>query len=82
MHDLAIQNSQSFIFDGTLSNFDRSKENIERSLQRKYKRDVYILYVYQDPIQAWKFVQERERKDGRSVPNDSFVEQYLLREKM
>lgn len=77
MQDLALVNSQSFVFDGTLTNFERAEENISRSLNPKYKRDVFIVYVYQDPIQAWKFVKEREKKDGRFVPEEAFVEQYF-----
>lgn len=75
IHDLALKQKQSFVFDGTLSNFDRSIENIERSLKRG--REVFIIYVYQDPVQAWKFVKERARKDGRFVPEDAFIAQYF-----
>ncbi len=77
MQDMALRNSQSFVFDGTLTNLNRSKENIDRSLQLKYKREVFIVYVYQDPIQAWKFVRQREKKDGRSIPDEVFIQQYF-----
>ena len=36
-----------------------------------------MIYVYQDPIQAWEFVKARELKDGRYVPKDSFIEEYF-----
>lgn len=75
MQDMAIENGQSYVFDGTLSNLRRSRENIERCLKRQ--RVVQILYVYQDPLQAWKFVKARELKDGRSIPLESFMEQYF-----
>lgn len=75
MQDLAIDHGQSYVFDGTLSNLKRSRENIERCLG--HQRVVQILYVYQDPLQAWKFVLARELKDGRSVPKESFVTQYF-----
>lgn len=77
MQDLALSYGQSFVFDGTLTNFDRSKDNIERSLKPKYRRDVFVVYVYQNPVQAWRFVKERENKDGRCVPAEVFVEQYF-----
>ncbi len=75
VHDCALGNKQSFVFDGTLSKIDKARQNIERSLSRK--RFVQILYVYQDPFQAWEFVKARERKDGRHVPAESFIQQYF-----
>lgn len=75
MQDLALNNKQSFVFDGTFSNLERSKENIKRSLDKK--RFVQIVYVYQDPLQAWEFVKAREIKDGRKVPRDAFIKQYF-----
>jgi hypothetical protein len=38
---------------------------------------VQILYVYQDPLLAWRFVQAREQEDGRNVPAHSFIDQYF-----
>lgn len=75
IHDFALLNKQSFVFDGTLSNLDRSRDNIKRSLDKK--RFVQILYVYQEPVQAWNFVKAREIKDGRKIPRDAFLEQYF-----
>lgn len=75
VHDFALENKQSFIFDGTLSKVDKAKNNIERSLSRK--RDVAIIYVYQDPLQAWNFVKERAEVDGRVIPKEEFIEQYF-----
>jgi UDP-N-acetylglucosamine kinase len=75
MHDFALKQSQSFVFDGTLTNLDRARENINRSL--KHGRAVFIVYVYQNPLLAWKFVKAREQKDGRHVPREAFIEQYF-----
>ncbi len=75
MQDLAIEQDQSYIFDGTLTNLERSRENIERNIQ--HGRSVFVLYVYQDPCQAWKFVQARELRDGRHVPKEAFIAQYF-----
>ncbi|HED38669.1 MAG TPA: Zeta toxin [Ignavibacteria bacterium] len=77
MHDIALEQKQSFIFDGTLSNLEKSVDNIKRSLSRSKNRDVFIVYVYQDPIQAWEFVKARALKDGRVVPKDAFIKQYF-----
>lgn len=75
IHDLALKNNQSFVFDGTLSNLSRTRENINRSLKRN--RLVQILYTYQDPLKAWRFVRAREQEEGRHVPVDAFIEQYM-----
>lgn len=75
MQDLAIERGQNYVFDGTLSNIERSRENTKRSLS--HGRFVQIIYVYQDPIQAWKFVLARAERDGRVVPKEKFIEQYF-----
>lgn len=79
IQDMALENRQNFVFDGTFSHLDKARQNIERSLHRG--RFVQILYVYQEPIQAWKFVKAREIKDGRKIPRDAFIEQYFLARK-
>lgn len=71
--DLAIDQSQSFLLDGTLSNLANAIANVDRSLKKK--RDVLIIYVYQEPKQAWEFVQAREKAEGRRIPVDRFIEQ-------
>lgn len=75
VHDVALESKQSFIFDGTFSNIEKARENITRSLRRK--RFIQIFYVYQEPIQAWKFVQEREKLEGRKIRKDDFIQKYF-----
>jgi len=75
IHDIALKNKQSFIFDGTFSNFKKSKENIERSLARG--RKISIFYLYQNPLIAWKFTQKREKEEGRSIPKEIFIKQFF-----
>lgn len=75
IHDLALKYNQSFLLDGTLSKYDKSDQNIERSLKRR--RVVQILYVYQSPPLAWKFVCARELVEGRKIRPDHFIEQYF-----
>jgi len=72
---LAINQCQSFILDGTFSNYDKVAENIKRSLRKE--RFVQIIYVYQNPELAWKFVQAREAVEGRRVLKERFIEQYF-----
>lgn len=75
MQDLALNQGQSFVLDGTLSNLARARMNVERSLHKG--RQVTILYVYQSPFLAWDFVQAREAGEGRRIPPERFIEQYF-----
>lgn len=75
IHDSALEQSQSFLLDGTLSRYELARKNIERSLKRK--RTVQILYVYQEPRLAWEFVRAREAAEGRRILPESFLEQYF-----
>lgn len=75
IQDVALEQSQNFIFDGTLTNLDKARRNIERSLARD--RLIQILYVYQDPFQAWNFVKARAKVDGRIIPKEDFIKQYF-----
>jgi predicted ABC-type ATPase len=80
IHDRILKNEQSFLLDGTLSNYDIARKNIERSLKRG--RFVQILYVYQDPSMAWDFVKIREKLDGRRILPEHFIEQYFAARKV
>jgi len=77
MQDFALEQKQSYVFDGTLTNLTRTKENIDRNLNPSRGREVFILYVYQDPVQAWSFVKAREEKDGRTIPRSAFIDKYF-----
>lgn len=73
--DIAMENHQSFLLDGTLANIERARGNVRRALNRG--RFVQILYVYQDPLLAWAFVQAREAAEGRRIPPQHFIDQYF-----
>lgn len=75
LHDQALKQKQSFLLDGTSANFDIVSRNIRRSLRRG--RFVLIIYVYQNPALAWKFVTAREQVEGRNIPLSEFVRQYF-----
>lgn len=72
---MALDQWQSFLLDGTLSRYEKALDNIQRSLKKK--RTVQILYVYQEPMQAWAFVQAREAAEGRRIRPEDFVNQYF-----
>jgi UDP-N-acetylglucosamine kinase len=73
--DEAFGKGQSFILDGTLSNYEVAFRNVGRALAKG--RVVQILYVFQEPCQAWQFVKDREALDGRNIPIDVFIGQYF-----
>ncbi len=75
IHDLALENEQTFILDGTFSNYDKAVKNINRSLSKS--RGVLIFYVYQKPEVAWKFTQAREILEGRNIPKEAFIQQFI-----
>lgn len=75
IHDLALRQKQSFLLDGTLSNYDKAEQNILRSLKKE--RMVQILYVYQEPMLAWEFVKSRESVEGRGIRPENFIGQYF-----
>tara|TARA_B100000700_G_scaffold183161_1_gene202046 strand:- start:265 stop:1002 length:738 start_codon:yes stop_codon:yes gene_type:complete len=75
IHDLMLKQRQSFILDGTLSRLEGARKNVQRSLRRG--RAVQIFYVYQDPALAWEFVKSREEVEGRNIPLQSFISQFL-----
>lgn len=75
IHDLMLKQRQSFILDGTLASFDIASKNIARSLQKA--RNVQIFYIYQHPRLAWQFVCSREKVEGRHIPLEGFVRQFL-----
>lgn len=75
IHDLALKQKQTFLLDGTLSNYHKAEQNIARSLKKG--RVVQILYVYQEPMLAWEFVTSREALEGRRIKPEHFIEQYF-----
>lgn len=75
IHDLVLHQNQNFILDGTLAGFEKSLNNIRRSLAKN--RAVTIFYIYQNPEIAWKFTQAREKSEGRNIPKEAFIEQFF-----
>lgn len=75
IHDRALKRSVSFVLDSTLASFEKAKKNIERSLAKG--RYIQIIFVYQEPEQAWELVKAREKVEGRRVPPEVFVEQFM-----
>lgn len=73
LHDLVLHQRQSFLLDGTLASLAVAQRNVAESLRRN--RTVIIVYVFQSPVLAWKFVQAREIAEGRNIPKAEFIRQ-------
>lgn len=64
-----------FILDGTMSNYQRSKENITNVINKGGR--VHIVFIYQNPETAWKNTQAREAESKRNVPRDVFIQAFV-----
>lgn len=79
LFDYILTKRKNAIIDGTFMNKEKSMSNIERSLNKGRKVEIY--YVFQEPCQAWEFTKAREKIEGRAVPQNSFVQAFLLARK-
>jgi predicted ABC-type ATPase len=75
LYSCVLKQKQSFLLDGTMSSLGQAEQNIDRALRNGYQ--VYIFYVYQDPVSAWKFTQAREKTEGRRIKKDTFIQQFF-----
>lgn len=72
LYQYALKKRQNVIIDGTFAKYDKSCDNIIRSLSKG--RTVGIFYIYQEPMVAWEFTQKRAVKESRIVPVEVFVD--------
>lgn len=72
--DVVIARSIPFILDGTFA-VGKAAVNIKRAFRHGY--DTQIFFVYQDPVEAWRFTKIREGVEGRRVPKDAFIHAYF-----
>ena len=75
LYDSVLSKGLSAIVDTTFTPFAKAHSNVSRSIKKN--RSVLIIYVYQDPVQAWKFAKAREQVEGRVIPRSSFIKQFL-----
>jgi UDP-N-acetylglucosamine kinase len=74
LYDYARSHKLNVILDGTFA-YAGYVENIQRSLDKG--RIVEILFVYQEPLQAWDFTKKREATEKRKVHRDVFIDSFL-----
>lgn len=70
LYDYALRKGINIILDGTFA-YGNALDNIERSLKRGRKVEVY--FIYQDPLQAWDFTKKREEIERRNVSKEVFI---------
>ena len=75
IHDHVKRRSISFLLDGTFSNFEQAKRNVQQSLDKK--RLVKVQYVIQPPAIAWEFTKEREKVEGRNIQKEDFIQHFI-----
>ena len=73
--DYVIKKELNFILDSTFSSVEKAKNNVERVLKKGFVVEVF--FVYQEPEHAWNFIKQREKEEGRKVPKESFVRQFI-----
>ncbi len=80
LHDYVLKKNINFLLDGTFASEKYAVENIERSLKKN--RKVQILYLFQNPLHAWRLTKAREAKEGRNVPMEVFIRDYFSAKKI
>lgn len=75
LYDAVLKHRQSVLMDTTFTPYAMAKDNVERSVRKG--RQVIILYIYQKPDLAWKFTKARELVEGRIIPREAFIRQFL-----
>lgn len=76
LYDAVLDASLNVVVDGTLRNYEKARVNVDRSMKRG--RKVEIFYVYQDPEIAWDFTRKRETVEGRNIPKEAFIDSFFL----
>ncbi|HKK54592.1 MAG TPA: zeta toxin family protein [Patescibacteria group bacterium] len=71
LFDNCVKNKYHTIIDGTFSSIGVVQKNIKSAL--KINANIFIVYVYQDPLIAWGFTKIRERDEGRKIKKDMFI---------
>ena len=69
-----FKNNISFILDGNFAEYHIQKQNIQRAIERNY--DIEIIFVYRDKNIAKAYTKQREKIEGRIVPDSIFEQKY------
>lgn len=75
LYDFVLKKKYNTLLDSTFSKYNHADSNIERALGKN--REVYVIYIYQDPKIAWEFTLKREKLEKRKITIDVFVEDFF-----
>lgn len=74
LYDYVLANGINAVIDGTFA-YAEAVKNIDRSLKKR--RFTAIMFVYQEPLQAWEFTKKREALEKRRVTKETFVKAFF-----
>jgi UDP-N-acetylglucosamine kinase len=75
LFDNCLKYKYNALCDSTFASQKASEKNIIRNL--KIDAKIMIVYVYQDPVLSWYFTKNREKKEGRKIERDFFLDSYF-----
>ena len=75
LYDYVLRKKYNVVLDSTFSSYQYAESNVKIALDKK--REVHIIYIYQDPKIAWEFTQKRERLENRKITLDVFVDDFI-----
>ncbi|OGW84813.1 MAG: hypothetical protein A3A81_07935 [Omnitrophica bacterium RIFCSPLOWO2_01_FULL_45_10b] len=74
LYDFILANGMNAVIDGTFA-YAEAVQNIDRSLSKG--RTTEIIFVYQDPLQAWELTKKREELEKRRVTKETFIRAFF-----
>lgn len=75
LFNYALKKKLNILIDGTFANFEKSREDISRSLKRN--RSVVIFYLYTNPRVAWSYAKKRQYVEGRKIGILVFIKAFF-----
>lgn len=72
LFDNCVKNRYHTVIDGTFSSINVAQKNLQSAI--KINAAIFIIYVYQDPLIAWGFAKIREKKEGRRIEKEMFID--------
>ncbi len=72
--DYVNKKKYNALIDGTFAT-DRSVSNVDIAIKKD--REVYVYYIYQEPVRAWEFTLKREKLYFRKITKESFVNSFI-----
>ncbi len=74
LYDYILKHGINAVIDGTFA-YGEAVKNIDRSLKKE--RFTAIMFVYQEPLQAWEFTKKREELEKRRVTKETFIKAFF-----